>query len=48
MFWEYEVEAVPRLGEHVNLQGYVYVVVEVQHVPQKNTVMISVRNADGG
>lgn len=44
--WEFEVSAVPRLGEHVQLSGITYVCVEIRHVLNQNEVLISLRNAD--
>ncbi len=47
VIWHYEVSAIPRLGEHIQIRGVIYMVVEIRHVPEQNHVFISIRNADG-
>lgn len=46
-FWEYEVNAVPRLGEHIQLSGVVYLVTEIRHALIQDEVWIGVKHADG-
>jgi hypothetical protein len=46
--YTYEVECVPRLGEHVCLDCQVYVVTEVRHYVDLNSAFINLKDASDG
>jgi hypothetical protein len=39
--WQYKMDTVPRLGEHVAFQDVVYLVIEVRHFPASNSAWLS-------
>ena len=46
VFWDYKVSAVPRLGEHIQINGVLFLVTEIRHVPLQDEVRIGVKHAD--
>lgn len=44
--WVFEVDAVPRLGEYVQVDGALFLVTEIRHVLYQNEVRIGLKNVD--